>query len=128
MLSKHLIHTPRHFSVFTESPQHRPSYTGPAKHTHARVSTFHRISIHREMPRAQLLSRIVYFNTTTSSPLNLLLGTPINKHFHNTTFLSKVMKIFNNKLKLLAPNLRILNNKLKLLAPDLICNLVTNCL
>ena len=55
--------------VFTEgSHTHRQTETETERDTHTHTDTFHRIPMLHEMCRAQLLSRIVYFNTTASSP------------------------------------------------------------
>ena len=70
------------------------------------VSTFYRNPMHRGMPKARSLSGVVYFNTTTSSHWNLLVGTPKKSHFQYTVFLSKINRMLNNKLKLLAPDLQ----------------------
>ena len=62
------IHTHTHTHTHRQRQRQRQRQRDTHRHTHTHTDTFHRIPMLHEMCRAQLLSRIVYFNTTASSP------------------------------------------------------------
>ena len=57
-----------HTHIHTHTDRQRQRQRQRERDTHTHTDTFHRIPMLHEMCRAQLLSRIVYFNTTASSP------------------------------------------------------------